>query len=130
MTRTTRMNTAAAQTYSFSRRALVLGGAQGIFGLALAGRMTWLAVAENEHYSLLSESNRVNMTMVPPRRGWIVDRNGAPLANNRTDFRVDIIPDRPEDKDRGLQLLRENLNLPPEKRERNGTRRKRRAGIH
>ena len=50
-------------------------------GLLLAGRMAWLAVAENEHYELMAESNRVNMTLVPPRRGWIVDRNGAPIAN-------------------------------------------------
>jgi penicillin-binding protein 2 len=123
------MVTEAAQTYSFSRRALVLGGAQGIFGLALAGRMTWLAVAENEHYSLLSESNRVNMTMVPPRRGWIVDRNGAPIANNRTDFRVDIIPDRLENKDRVLELLRQILNLPPEEVDRIVTDLKRAIGF-
>lgn len=110
----TRMVTEASQAYSFSRRALVLGAGQAAVGLLLAGRMTWLAVAENEHYSLLSESNRVNMTLVPPRRGWIVDRNGVPIANNRTDFRVDIIPDRLEDKDRTLALLREILGLPPE----------------
>lgn len=129
MNRPTRMISEATQSYSFSRRALVLGGAQGIFGLALAGRMTWLAVAENEHYSLLSESNRVNMTMVPPRRGWIVDRHGAPIANNRTDFRVDIIPDRLEDRDRVLGLLREILNLPPEEVDRIVTDLKRAAGF-
>src|SRR5882757_8919141 len=129
MNRPTRMITEAAQSYSFSRRALVLGGAQGIFGLALAGRMTWLAVAENEHYSLLSESNRVNNTMVPPRRGWIIDRHGAPIANNRTDFRVDIIPDRLENKGRVLQLLREILNLPPEEVDRIATDLKRAIGF-
>jgi len=55
---------------------------------------------------------------VPPRRGWIVDRHGVPIANNRTDFRVDIIPDRLEDKGRTLGLLREILNLPPEEMDR------------
>jgi len=89
-----RMITEAHQSYSFSRRAVMLGAGQAGIGLLLAGRMAWLAIEENEHYSLLSESNRVNMTMVPPRRGWIVDRHGVPIANNRTDFRVDIIPDR------------------------------------
>ena len=109
-----RMVTEATQSYSFSRRALVLGGGQALIGVALAGRMTWLAVAENQRYSLMSESNRVNMTPVPPRRGWIVDRHGAPIANNRTDFRVDIIPDRLENKDRVLTLLRDILRLAPE----------------
>ena len=41
-----------------------------------------------------------------------MDRHGVPIANNRTDFRVDIIPDRLEDKGRTLGLLREILNLP------------------
>ncbi|MFA6125602.1 penicillin-binding protein 2 [Sphingomonas sp.] len=113
-----RMVTEASQSYSFSRRAILLGGVQGAVGLALAGRMAWLAIAENEHYSTLSESNRVNMTLVPPRRGWIVDRHGAPIANNRTDFRVDIIPDRLENKGHVLGLLRDILKLPPEEMDR------------
>jgi penicillin-binding protein 2 len=113
-----RMITEAQQSYSFSRRAVMLGAGQAGVGLLLAGRMAWLAIEENEHYSMLSESNRVNMTMVPPRRGWIVDRHGVPIANNRTDFRVDIIPDRLENKERTLGLLREILNLPPEEMDR------------
>jgi penicillin-binding protein 2 len=129
MNQPTRVITEATQTYSFSRRALVLGAGQAAVGLLLAGRMTWLAVAENEHYSLLSESNRVNMTLVPPRRGWIVDRKGVPIANNRTDFRVDIIPDRLENKDRTLGLLRDILNLPAEEMELIKTDLKRAAGF-
>jgi len=129
MNQPTRIVTEATQTYSFSRRAVVLGAGQAVVGLLLAGRMTWLAVAENEHYSLLSESNRVNMTLVPPRRGWIVDRNGVPIANNRTDFRVDIIPDRLENKDRTLGLLRDILDLPPEEMDRIKTDLKHAAGF-
>ncbi|RZF65906.1 penicillin-binding protein 2 [Sphingomonas populi] len=114
MSRPPRIVTEATQTYSFSRRALMLGAAQGGVALLLAGRMTWLAIAENAHYSLLSESNRVSMTRIPPRRGWIVDRHGAPIANNRTDFRVDLIPDLLQDKERILGELQRLLGLPPE----------------
>src|ERR1700754_2473380 len=106
--------TEATQTYSFSRRALVLGAAQGAVAMVLAGRMTWLSVFENERYRLMAESNRVNLTLTPPRRGWIVDRKGMPLANNRTDFRVDLIPDRIEDKDKVLGTLTQILGLTPE----------------
>ena len=106
--------TAAQQAYSFSRRAWLLGTAQAGVGALLAVRMGWLAIAENEHYNTLSESNRVNTTLVPPRRGWIVDRHGAPIANNRTDFRVDIIPERLEDADRELALLANLLGLTPD----------------
>ena len=118
MNRPTRFVTEAAQSYTFSRRAVALGGMQGAFALMLAGRMTWLSVFENERYSTLAESNRVNLTLVPPRRGWIVDRHGAPIANNRTDFRVDLIPDRVEDPEAVLAMLQRILMLPPEDLER------------
>ncbi|HWK37066.1 penicillin-binding protein 2, partial [Sphingomonas sp.] len=125
----TRIVTEASQAFSFSRRAMVLSGAQIGVGVLLAGRMTWLAVAENERYSNLSESNRVNLTLVPPRRGWIVDRRGAPIANNRTDFRVDIIPERLEDKDRVVQTLAQLLSLPAEEVDRINAELKRSAGL-
>jgi penicillin-binding protein 2 len=104
------------QSFSFTRRATMVSLIQGGVGLMLAGRMGWLAIAENEHYRLLSESNRVNMTLSPPRRGWIVDRHNVPIANNRTDFRVDIIPDRLELKERPrvLALLQTILQLKPQ----------------
>jgi len=114
----TRIVTEMSQAYSFSRRAWMLGAAQGGVGLLLAGRMAWISVAQNERYTNLSESNRVNMTLLPPRRGWIVDRHGVPIANNRTDFRVDIVPERLRDKDRVLALLARLLRLPPEEIER------------
>ena len=82
---------------SFERRSVLIGTVQGGIGVLLAARMGYLAIAENEKYRLESESNRVNLTLIPPRRGWILDRDGAPLASNRADFRVDIIPERLSD---------------------------------
>lgn len=106
----------AQQGYSFSRRAFFLGGTQAALGLVLAGRMTYLSVVEGDKYTLLAESNRVNLTLIPPRRGWLVDREGVPIANNRTDFRVDIIPDRLEKDSRArvLASLRSLLALSDE----------------
>lgn len=108
----------AAQGFSFSRRAAFLGLAQMGVGAMLVTRMGWLAVAENERYQLLAESNRVNLTLIPPRRGWIVDRAGRAIANNRTDFRIDLIPERIEDKARVLADLARLLKLDPEAVER------------
>ncbi|MEP9360903.1 penicillin-binding protein 2 [Sphingomonas sp. KR3-1] len=121
--------TEAAQAYSFSRRALVLGGIQGAAALVLAGRMTWLAVFENERYRLTAESNRVRLTLTPPRRGWIVDRSGIPIANNRTAFRVDLIPDRMEEKEKTLGMLQQILSLTEEDMERIHTDLKRASGF-
>ena len=110
--------TQASLSFTFTRRAMVLGAVQGGIGALLAGRMAWISLAENEKYSLLSESNRVNLTLIPPRRGWILDRYGKPLAKNRTDFRVDIIPDRLRDKDVVIGTLAKLLALQPEDVER------------
>ncbi|MEY4720370.1 MAG: penicillin-binding protein 2, partial [Pseudomonadota bacterium] len=96
---------------SFQRRSVVVGAIQGGIGLLIAARLAWLAIFENEKYELKAESNRVNLTLVPPRRGWILDRNGAPIASNRTDFRVDIIPDRLVDADRTVNELGRLLKL-------------------
>jgi penicillin-binding protein 2 len=114
MNRSPRIATEAQQGYTFSRRAWLLGAMQIGVGSVLAGRMAWLSIAENERYNLLSENNRVNMTLVPPRRGWLVDRHGQPIADNRTDFRVDLIPDRMVDEERTLAALRDLLALTDE----------------
>jgi penicillin-binding protein 2 len=103
--------TESSQAYSFTRRAIVLGAGQGGIAALLAGRMAWISVAENEHYQMLSESNRVQMKLLPPRRGWIVDRYGQPIAINRSDFRVDLIPDQLKDPEREVALLAELLQL-------------------
>lgn len=96
---------------SFDRRAVLIGTAQVGLGVLLAARMTWLAVAENAKFTTLSESNRVNLSLIPPRRGWILDRNNQPLATNRTDFRVDLIPERLVDVDGTLAQLGQLLQL-------------------
>jgi penicillin-binding protein 2 len=93
--------TSVHQSLTFSRRMMLLGGAQVAVGGLLIGRMGWLSVAQNEKYQLLSESNRVQLIPVPPRRGWIIDRKGKPIAINRSSFRVDIIPQQLE-KDRDV----------------------------
>jgi penicillin-binding protein 2 len=98
---------------SFDRRSIIVGTLQGGIGLALATRMGYIALFENAHYKMMSESNRVNLSLIPPRRGWILDRNGQPIASNRADFRVDIIPDRLIDKDKTLAELAVILQLSP-----------------
>jgi penicillin-binding protein 2 len=98
---------------AFNRRSVVVGGLQATIGILLAARMAWLGLAQNEKYTLASESNRVNLTLIPPRRGWVLDRRGAPLASNRADFRVDLIPDRLVDGDRVIDTLGQLLALSP-----------------
>ncbi|NCP12063.1 MAG: penicillin-binding protein 2 [Sphingomonadales bacterium] len=102
----------------FSRRTMLVGGLQATIGALLAVRMGYISVAENERYQMLSESNRLNITPVPPRRGWVIDRYGQAMADNRVDLRVDIIPDRLKNRKATLAQLRTILDLPPEEIER------------
>ncbi len=106
--------TSAHQSLAFSRRMLLLGGAEAALGTLLIGRLGYLAVSQNEHYKLLAESNRVQLIPVPPRRGWIIDRNGKPIAINRSSFRVDIIPQQLTDAPRIVAALSRILELPPD----------------
>jgi penicillin-binding protein 2 len=109
-----RLVTDQNQAYTFTRRAMLLGGLQGSIGLLLAGRMGYLAITKNELYEGMAEENRVQARLIPPQRGWITDRNGKPLAINRSVFRVDLIPDQLKEADRIIAELTQLLSLPPE----------------
>src|SRR3954466_12771114 len=106
--------TNAHQSITFSRRMLLLSGAEAAVGAMLIGRMGWLAIAQNEKYALLSESNRVQLIPVPPRRGWIIDRNGKPLAINKASFRVDLIPQQLVNAPAVISSVSDLLKLPPD----------------
>jgi penicillin-binding protein 2 len=112
--------TTAHQSITFSRRMMLLSGAQVAVGGMLIGRMGWLAIAQNAKYQLLSESNRVQLIPVPPRRGWLIDRNGKPIAINRASFRVDLIPQQiPKGNgDKTIAALQKLMSLAPDDVER------------
>ena len=96
---------------AFSRRSFFISAGMGGLGMLLAARMGYIAIAENARWELESESNRVNLSLIAPRRGWILDRNGAPLASNRADFRVDVIPDQLVEPETTLAKLGAILDL-------------------
>ena len=110
--------TSAHQSITFSRRMLLLGGAQAGIGALLIGRLGYLSITQNQKYQLLSEENRVQLIPVPPRRGWLVDRYGKPIAINRSSFRVDIIPQQLTEPEQVKATLAGLLQLPTEEVER------------
>lgn len=106
------MRTEADREQSFSRRAFLLGGGMAVAGVALAGRMTYLSVFEGEAFREASEANRVQLRLIPPRRGWIVDRAGKPLALNRPDYRLELIPEQIADLDAVLAATARIIAIP------------------
>lgn len=86
-----------AATKRISRRGLLIGAGQVVFAGALAARMRYLQVEEADKYHLLAEENRINIRLIPPSRGQIVDRDGTPLALNEPSYRIVIVPEDSDD---------------------------------
>jgi len=81
----------------FNRRALLLGGGQAALFSALAARLYQLQVIEADRYAMLADENRINLRLLPPPRGRILDRDGEVLAVNRQNYRAVIVRERAPD---------------------------------
>jgi penicillin-binding protein 2 len=82
------------------------------FGL-LASRVAWLQVVSYQHYSTLSQNNRVRLVPAPPTRGLIYDRNGVVLAENITAHGLVLTPEQVPDIEDTLRRLGEIVELRP-----------------
>ena len=102
----------------FTRRALLIGSVQtGLFSL-LAGRLYYLEIIQGKKYRTLAEENRINLRLIAPRRGQILDCNGTPLAVNQQNYRVVILPEQVEDQDELLDKLAHYVDLAESDRKR------------
>ncbi len=72
----------------------------------LLGRMIYLQIFQYDHFSTLSDSNRVHIQPVAPPRGNIYDRNGILLATNQTTFSLEITPEQVSDLEQTLETLK------------------------
>ena len=102
----------------FTRRAAVLGGAKLVVASVLAGRMYQIQVIESDRYKMLAEDNRINMRLIAPARGRIVDRFSSPLAVNRESYRVLLIAEQTNDVDATLEKLDRLIGLTGSERRR------------
>ena len=96
---------------TFTRRALLLGGAQAALVTGLAARMYYLQVIESEQYKLLADENRINLRLLPPPRGRVLDRTGVELANNQQNYRVVLIAEQADNVAQTLEALAELIPL-------------------
>jgi penicillin-binding protein 2 len=83
----------------FTRRALLIGGAKTAVFSVLAGRIYYLQIVQGDKYRTLAEENRINLRLIPPPRGQILDRTGAALAVNQQNYRLVLLPEQVEDLD-------------------------------
>ena len=95
-----------AQRYKLlTRRAAILGTGQAILFAALAERMYQLQIVEADRYLVLADENRINLQLLAPTRGRILDRFGAALADNQQNYRVVVIAEQAGDITATLDAL-------------------------
>ncbi|HIJ31586.1 MAG TPA: penicillin-binding protein 2, partial [Gammaproteobacteria bacterium] len=109
----------------FRFRVLLAAGFVLLMVGVLTLRMVNLQIFQHEHYSTLSDDNRVHTISIAPQRGRIYDRNGVLLANNHTTFRLEITPMQVEDMDETLERLSKIISFSEEDLERFQRERKR-----
>ena len=89
----------------FTRRALVLGLVQAAGFAALGTRLYQLQVMDGGRYAPMAEDNRIDIKVVPPVRGRILDRAGTVLAANDESFNLSVRLVREADLPRMLDLV-------------------------
>jgi penicillin-binding protein 2 len=95
----------------FSRRAFLLGTAKlGLFGV-LYGKLYRLQSHEALKYREIAEENRVNVQLIAPLRGRIVDRRGQILAQNEQQYRLMLLPEKIDKLEETIDLLSQHFSI-------------------
>ena len=90
------MNRDLDRRKQFTRRAIILAGGQAVLLSGLVARLYQLQVIDAEAYEVLAEENRINMRLLPPPRGLILDRFGNGVAVNRQNYRLVLVSEQTE----------------------------------
>ena len=95
----------------FSIRALFAAIVVGALTLVLVGRLVHLQIFKYQHFTTLSENNRIRTVPIAPTRGLIFDRQGEILAQNLPAYSLEIVPELVEDLDALIADLREIIEI-------------------
>ncbi|WP_340615506.1 peptidoglycan DD-transpeptidase MrdA [Xenorhabdus entomophaga] len=104
----------SAESALFIRRALVAFIGIIILTGILIANLYNLQITRHEDYQTRSNGNRIKLVPIAPSRGIIYDRNGTPLATNRTIYQLEIVPQKVTDLDKTLEELRSVVGLTDE----------------
>ena len=99
------------ESFLVSARSVTAAIIVGVLTLALVGRLAHLQVLKHQHFTTLSENNRVKIVPIAPTRGLIFDRNGEVLAQNLPAYGLEVVPELVEDVDALISELREIIEI-------------------
>ena len=94
--------------------------------LAILAQVFYLQVARHEHFTTLSKNNQIKIVPVVPPRGRIFSSDNVLLADNRSSFSLELIPERVADEQAVLAELSRLVSISPDDLERFRELRKRR----
>lgn len=95
----------------FKRRSFILGVGKGILLTGLLGRLIHLQIFNRDYYRTLADRNRIQMRLIAPPRGQIVDNVGKILAINQNVYRCLITPDSNANIESEVSILQSLLGL-------------------
>jgi penicillin-binding protein 2 len=100
-----------AESSLFVRRALVAFlGILLLTGVLIANLYN-VQIVRFDDYQTRSNENRIKLVPIPPSRGIIYDRNGTPLALNRTIYQLEMMPEKVDNVQQTLDALRDVVDL-------------------
>ncbi|MBN35119.1 MAG: penicillin-binding protein 2 [Rhodospirillaceae bacterium] len=99
------------QRKQFTRRALFLAGGQFLLVSGLVTRLYQLQVVDASDYEVLAEENRINVRLLPPLRGLIVDRFGEGMAINRRTYQLVLISEQTDSVPETLERIASLISL-------------------
>lgn len=79
--------------------------------LVLGAQLVYLQVVKHEHFTTLSQHNRIKVLPIPPIRGSIFSKDGVMLAKNRPSFSLEITPENIDDVDATIFELRKIIRI-------------------
>ena len=100
-----------AESALFVRRALVAFlGILLLTGVLIANLYN-LQIVRFTDYQTRSNENRIKLVPIAPSRGIIYDRNGIPLALNRTIYQIEMMPEKVDNVQQTLDALRSVVDM-------------------
>jgi len=103
-----------AESALFVRRALVAFTGILLLSGVLAFNLYNLQIVRFQDYQTRSNDNRIKLVPIAPSRGIIYDRNGTPLALNRTIYQLELVPEKVDNLAAILEGLKPIVDLTPE----------------
>ncbi|MCZ6804311.1 MAG: penicillin-binding protein 2, partial [Proteobacteria bacterium] len=82
--------------------------------MVLVGRLFYLQVIQHDHFTTLSQGNRVKVLPIPPIRGLVFSRDDVLVADNQPSFSLELIPEQMESLDKTIDQLSRLIDIDEE----------------